>query len=352
VKHEQKLKYIQYGALGWSALYMLFGIFWVLGAPGFPLGIASDPHAEISFFSHATTNIGAPVVAVVGMLGSAAAVAMIRAKTLPKVLHYVLIIFVGVLIATLILLVPDYRALVAVGYAPIFLLGLPFGWPDAHFLDVVPWPVINQMLCIAGGVIWALSLSLYLRRQRNACLHCGRTDKKVSAWFSPAAAKKWGTLAVAIAFIIPAFYALTRWAWAIGIPLGIPEDFLREGQANGMWMAAAALATLAFGGAVLTLGLVQRWGEVFPGWVVFLRGKRVPMALAIIPATFVSILVTSAGIMFIRLAVDGSFPFMNGGWGTFLPEMFWPLWGISLGLATLAYYYRRRGTCAYCGRRG
>jgi hypothetical protein len=31
------------------------------------------------------------------------------------------------------------------------------------------------------------------------------------------------------------------------------------------------------------------------------------------------------------------------GW---LPEMFWPLWGVALGLSTYAYWLRRRGQAA------
>jgi hypothetical protein len=46
----------------------------------------------------------------------------------------------------------------------------------------------------------------------------------------------------------------------------------------------AALATLAVGGAILTLGLIQRWGEVFPRWIPFVGGKRVPISLAVVPA--------------------------------------------------------------------
>jgi hypothetical protein len=33
-----------------------------------------------------------------------------------------------------------------------------------------------------------------------------------------------------------------------------------------------------------------------------------------------------------------------------VPEMTWPLWGLALGLATLAYHYRHRGPCGICGR--
>ena len=115
-----------------------------------------------------------------------------------------------------------------------------------------------------------------------------------------------GKWAVAIAVLIPLLYAATRWAWALGFPLGISEEFFREGQAVGLWWAGAGLATVAIGGALLTLGLVQRWGEVFPRWIPFLAGKRVPPALAIVPASLVSILVTTAGLMFVRLTLLGA----------------------------------------------
>jgi hypothetical protein len=64
--------------------------------------------------------------------------------------------------------------------------------------------------------------------------------------------------------------------WALRIPLGIREAFLREGQVICLWWAGTGLATVAVGGAVLTLGLVQRWGEVFPRWLPVLAGQRVP----------------------------------------------------------------------------
>ena len=31
------------------------------------------------------------------------------------------------------------------------------------------------------------------------------------------------------------------------------------------------------------------------------------------------------------------------------PAMLWPLWGVALAAAALAYYYRRRGICTRCG---
>lgn len=54
------------------------------------------------------------------------------------------------------LLVPDYRVLVAVAYTPVVLLGASFGWPPGvHLSEAFPWPVVNQFVCIGGGLIWA-----------------------------------------------------------------------------------------------------------------------------------------------------------------------------------------------------
>lgn len=116
----------------------------------------------------------------------------------------------------------------------------------------------------------------------------------------------------------------------------------------------AVLGTLAVGGTVLTAGLVRPWGEVFPQWVPGLRGRRVPIGLAVVPALLVAV-ATSAGVMFVRMALTGSlqdndFPGTKQDVAGWLPEMFWPLWGVALGAAALAYWLRRRGQCPSCGR--
>ena len=114
-----------------------------------------------------------------------------------------------------------------------------------------------------------------------------------------------------------------------------------------MWWAGAALSTVDLVGVVLTLGLVRRWGEVFPRWLMGFSGRRVPPALAIVPASLVSAMVTSAGMQAVRDFLLNGFP--AEGWATTAPGLLWPLWGVALGAATLAYYYRRRGGCAHCG---
>jgi hypothetical protein len=32
------------------------------------------------------------------------------------------------------------------------------------------------------------------------------------------------------------------------------------------------------------------------------------------------------------------------------PTLLFPVWGAALAMATLGYYYRRRGPCSVCGR--
>jgi hypothetical protein len=252
----------------------------------------------------------------------------------------------------LLFVIPDYRVLMAVAYGVVFLVGAPFHWPPADYSDIITWPLMNQFILIFGGFLWAAATLAYARKTRFACANCGRAADRQRSWETALASKQWGRWATYIAVVIPLVYALTRWAWAVGIPLGITAELLREGQESGMWLAGAALATVSAGGALLTLGLIQPWGDTVPDWIPFLGGKRVPLALAVIPASLISTLITSAGVMFIRLALTGVFEqfFGPGNPATYAPELLWPLWGVALGMATLAYYYRRRGRCAYCGR--
>ena len=349
-------EWIGYAAAAWSLTYGALGLYWTLGGAGFPFG-DKDPLSALSILSGVRPEVGAPVIAGLGFAGTAAAVAMARSwgRRIPRA---VLLVFSWVAAAGLALVIPDYRVLLAVAYAPIVLVGAPFGWPPGNFSDAIPWPVVNQFICIAGGLLWAATAVVYGRRSRNACANCGRTDT-ANGWTAPRSAARWGRWAVWVAVIVPVLYAVTRWAWALGIPLGISKEFLHEGQESGLWWAGAALATIAVGGAVLTLGLVQRWGEVFPRWIPFLATRRVPVWLAVVPASLVSVLVTQSGLMYVRLTLDGTLveEFGGGGaaltsqnWAALAPELLWPLWGVALGAATLAYYYRRRGTCGRCGR--
>ncbi|MHB1413632.1 MAG: hypothetical protein ACYC1C_00115 [Chloroflexota bacterium] len=339
-------RWIGYVAAAWSLVYGALGLGWTLGAPGFPFGTENDANALGSLLASARAEIAAPVVAALGLVGGLVALAMVRTWG-HGLLRAALLTFAWITALVLTVVITDYRVLVAVAYAPLFLFGAPFHWPSVSYLDAVPWPVLNQVVCMTGGIVWAGTAISYQRRTGGACVYCGRTAQD-TGWTTPSSACRWGRWAVRVAIIIPLVYALTRYAWLLGIPLGITEDVLREGQASGLWMAGAGLATVGVGGAILTLGLVQRWGEVFPRWMLGLGGKRVPVWLAVVPAVSVSVIVTSAGFSFLRTFLYS--PILADSWATIGPVLLWPLWGVALAAATLAYYLRRRGRCRSCGR--
>jgi len=344
-------EWIRYVAVAWSLFYGALGLCWALGGAGFPFGTENDPEAAAeSILGGAQSDTAAPVIAGLGLVGTMVALAMAsgRGSRGPRIPRAALVVFAWSVAVALLLVIPDLRVLMAMAYAPIFLIGAPFGWPPVNYFEVaLPWPVINQFVCITGGFLWAGASVAYWRRSRGACATCGRTNA-VSGWTTPAAAARWGRWATYVAVIVPLPYAAIRWAWAMGIPLGITDEFLREGHETGLWWAGAALSTVDLAGAFLTLGLVQRWGEVFPRWVPFLSGKRVPPAMAIVPASLVSVMVTSAGLHLVRSFLVNGFP--AEGWATTAPGLLWPVWGVTLGAATLAYHYRRRGRCARCER--
>ncbi|WP_040422945.1 hypothetical protein [Actinopolymorpha alba] len=350
-------EWVGYAAAGWSLLYALLGVYWTLGGAGFPFGAGHDPAAVESILRGVRPATAGPVIAAFGLVGtivglaSAPSTRSVGARR-PGLLRVLVVGFAAISALALLVVIPDRRLLMLLAYVPIFagvgIYTLVTGSSMPDIADIGLVTLAHQASSVAGGVLWAGVAVAYARRFRYACGTCGRSSHGTRSWTTPASAARWGRWAVGVAVVVPLIYAATRWAWALGIPLGISEEFYQEGKAEGMWWAGAALATLGIGGAILTLGLVQRWGEVYPRWLWFKAGRRVPPALAIVPASFVSIIVTSAGLEYYRLM---SVPeFAHDWWATMGPELLWPLWGGALAAATLAYYYRRRGTCRICRR--
>ncbi|MEU4403072.1 hypothetical protein AB0F88_01030 [Streptosporangium sp. NPDC023963] len=337
-----------YAAALWSLGYGALGLSWALGAPGFPWG-RSDPDGALSILARATPDTGGwwivafCVTAMFTSLALARTDGRGRAGRVPLLLAWPMAVL-------LILVIPDSRPMMGVAYTPLLLVAPLFDLElgGSTLADLWPWPVVNQVLCVAGGLLLAAAALNHRRRRREACAACGRTGH--DGWTAPAAAARWGRTAVHIAVAVPLVYCVTRWSWALGIPLGVRGEFLEEGTRDtpGIWLAGAYLATFGACGGLLTLGLVQRWGEIFPRWIPGLRGRRVPPLLAVIPAGLVAITVTVAGLTYIRWTVAGRFALDE--WGAWLPETFWPIWGGALAAAALAYHLRRREGCRHCGR--
>lgn len=130
-------------------------------------------------------------------------------------------------------------------------------------------------------------------------------------------------------------------------PARISRELLTDLHETGAVWAGAGLGAFATVGAVLTLGLVQRWDEVFPRRLPGVGGRRVPPLLAVVPATLVAIAVTAGSLG--ELAAPAFWHLCRMSSAT-APMLLWPLWGPALGAATLAYHLRRRGACARCRR--
>ena len=348
-------RWVGYAAAAWSVGYGGLALHWTLGGDGFPFGVGHDPAPHLSILGNARREIAAPIIAALGLVGAVVATAMARGQGARRLRIPLIVMALG-FAATLALVIPDYRVLVVIAYAPILIIGAPFGWPpNVRFLDAIPWALINQVVCMAGGMVWGATAVVYRRITLGRCGYCGRGDH-IAPWTRPDAARRWGAIMVATAVVIPLIYAATRWIWALGIPLGISDEFFREGQAIGLWQGGAALGALAAVGAGLTLGLIRPWGETFPNWIPRFGGSRVPRKLAIVPAALIAIVVTSAGLMFVRVTLTGTFILgahtitLGENWAALFPELLWPVWGPALGAAALAYYYRTRERCEVCGR--
>ncbi|MEV5011742.1 hypothetical protein ACFY2M_40005 [Streptomyces sp. NPDC001276] len=119
------------------------------------------------------------------------------------------------------------------------------------------------------------------------------------------------------------------------------------------------LSVVGEGFALLTLGLVKPWGEVFPRWLPFLGGRRVPIKAAVIPATVgAALLVLLAAWFFLNPIFfhihftpsigDKGMPDSHlkvSGWSQvlflacYLPLLAWPVL-----VAAVTYAYHRRRT--------
>lgn len=116
------------------------------------------------------------------------------------------------------------------------------------------------------------------------------------------------------------------------------------------------LSVLSEAFAFTAFGLIARWGEVFPRWVPFVGGRRVPMMVAVVPATigaafltFLWTVLTSVtqvmGTTIRGEELPSNFPGSAGGWeGVWFHICYTPLvlWGPLLAVLTIAYCKRRR----------
>ena len=352
-------RWAPYAAVAWSLVYAALGVYWAVSGRGFPYTPETVSDGAAPLLGRFGPGVAWIVVMMAGIPAAALGTAMLRGVR-SRALRTLLITAGALLAGALLLLMTSLNLLVMVGYIPYAVIVHFTAEKGQAYLEAwTQWATIHQLLCLIGGFIWLAATVCYARRSGDACLYCGRRDGP-EGWNRPDYAARWSRIAVYVAMVAPVFYALTRYAWALGIPLGMSEEHLRQGQESGTWISGLFLANFGLVGAVLMLGLVQRWGEVFPRWMIGLDGRRVPIALAVVPASLASVLLMVGGIgiwsdlarMVAALAAAGAEEIEIIGEISFVvgPTLLFPVWALALAVATLGYYFRRRGPCSVCGR--
>ena len=150
-----------------------------------------------------------------------------------------------------------------------------------------------------------------------------------------------------IAVLAPLPYSLSRLLWAAGIPLGIDAELLREFHSPG-WgsLYILCLALLPEATAVFTHTFLAARPRTVPDRVPLIAGR--PVRPSLVAATLLVPIALLAGFNAWSLGpiMDGfAIPAANDGlpgwsfWGQV--ATFW-LWGVSLAVATAAYWLAAR----------
>lgn len=230
----------------------------------------------------------------------------------------------------------DANPLAFAGYLPAVVVGSLF---SAHMREVLlstPWPQLLAELTVIGTTVVTVVAALRV-------LDALRGHEPQPRWQRPVSAARWGRTATAVAVVVPLLYAFTRIVWALGWPLGFDAEAYADsgGDVNtGLILAGGALV-----GSVLTIGLVRPWGERFPSWLPGLGGRRVPVSLAVVPASVVAAMLLPAGISMVVAAVThlgvASIGSLATNWAAIGVTFLWPVWSLALAAATWAYALRR-----------
>jgi hypothetical protein len=343
-------RWTAWGALCWSAGYAAAGALWWSGVDWYPFAKVSLDRASLSLLETAPADVVGPVFVAVGLLGVGAAAVFLSPRASGGV-RRAATAFGAVLAVTATCLIPDYTMLALLALWPVLVVFSVTGIEGSQdgIGDILYWHRVNLILVFAGGLLWTGATLAARRRVRGDCVHCGRAPGEPGG-LSPRRRDQllaMGRRFVWMAVLATLPYDLTRFAWFLGWPLGLSEELFESLQdPPELLTVGLVLGLLSTGGAALTHGLVSGWGERFPGWLPRVAGRRVPILLAVVPASLVTVTLPPASIMFASPGINGDFDLTD--WGAWLPSMFWILWAVGLGGATWAYHQRRRGACRHC----
>lgn len=208
----------------------------------------------------------------------------------------------------------------------------------------------NKALAAVGAVLLA------------ATARSGRTPAGTAVRV-PSAAPRLVQLAAWAGTLAFVPYAAMKLVWASGGTFaGITgEEMLAVSERNGASGIFLTLeswgldptALLAALGVFLLWGLVRPWGQVFPRWTLFLRGRRVPRWLPLAPALLGAATLAPYGVVgvgYLALATAGVATMRRGdfhssgdallvGW---IGMVAFAVYGMALVIAARSYWLRTR----------
>ncbi|GGV30002.1 hypothetical protein [Streptomyces spectabilis] len=155
-----------------------------------------------------------------------------------------------------------------------------------------------QLLLTTGSTVLLTAVAVaYRRRLKGRCPRCGQAHAGPNdgplAHPAPSSAPR-RTRATAYALLCGLLpWAGVKTVWLCGgDAIGVRAEAWRrevETESSGAPRALASVGIdvtvlAALLGVFLLLGLLHRWGQVFPRWAPFLSGRRVPRLLPLAPA--------------------------------------------------------------------
>ncbi|MFG2718583.1 hypothetical protein ACGFW5_09820 [Streptomyces sp. NPDC048416] len=152
---------------------------------------------------------------------------------------------------------------------------------------------------------------------------------------------RWAAL---VAYAVP-LATLPSGLWRLALVVGLPvtSDPLRTGWGE---LYVLTLTAVSEGLALLTLGLVQPWGEVVPRWIPLIGGRPVRPLAAVVPALLgaaaLFLLSIVVGIVQTHSLTSGSLTH-SAAQEALLVVCYVPLlaWAPLLAVSAIAYYRRR-----------
>ncbi len=186
----------------------------------------------------------------------------------------------------------------------------------------------------AGGLLWAV-VAL-----RVSGVRWWGEAPVVSGYRRPR--RDWGWWVTIVAALGPVPYGLVRLTWLTPWPA-----FAAGGDVHadpGARVFGISLGIAALGGAVLTLGLLARWGTTYPRWLPAVGGRVVSPGWPTATAIGVGLAVTVAGRAMVQLILAD--PDLPVSAVEVLLVMPFPLWGPALVAAAVAYHRRRHGAAS------